>query len=293
MWPPDQKEHPVKSIEEWLTQPGQIAGRLRALRARAALSGKQLAEANGWAQSKVSRIESGRQMPSPADVHAWAAACGADEDETSSLLAAQKDARIAHAMFRDRMRSGQASVQESYNNLVQRSTEIRHLETVYVPGLLQVPGYAKRVLEEMIDLHGLEIDDVDAAVAARMERQRFVYDASKRFEFLLFEPVLRTNLAGPDVMRAQLDRLQTVIGLANVRFGVIPMGPVLQRTPQAAVQVYTSDDTVAVAEDLAGEHWHRDPETVAAYLRGIERLWEDAVEGDEARRLLSAASASL
>ncbi|WP_442934633.1 helix-turn-helix domain-containing protein [Micromonospora sp. CPCC 205739] len=33
--------------------------------------GKQLAEANGWAPSKVSRLENGRQMPSPADIHAW------------------------------------------------------------------------------------------------------------------------------------------------------------------------------------------------------------------------------
>ncbi|MEU5724423.1 helix-turn-helix transcriptional regulator [Micromonospora sp. NPDC047738] len=35
--------------------------------------------ANGWAPSKVSRLENGRQMPAPADLYAWARACGADD----------------------------------------------------------------------------------------------------------------------------------------------------------------------------------------------------------------------
>lgn len=282
----------MKSIEEWLTQPGQIAGRLRALRARAALSGKQLAEANGWAQSKVSRIENGQQMPSPADVRAWAAACGADPDETESLLRAQDEARIEHATFSDRMRRGQAKTQQTYNDLVASSSLITHFETVYVPGLLQVPEYARRVLTEMVTLHGLEIDDVDAALATRLQRQQMLYDPGKNFEFLLAEPVLRWLLVPAPVMRSQLDRLQTVIGLECVRFGIVPMGAELVITPQNSVQIYAGDETVAVAETFIGETWHRGDEA-AAYERAIARLWEDAVEGDRARDLILRAAQAL
>lgn len=284
----------MESLEKWLTQPEGVATRLRAMRVRAGLSGKELSDANGWAQSKVSRIENGKQMPSAGDIEAWCRACGASADTVVGLLRDREEARVAHATFSDRMRHGQAPVQETYNNLVRGARVIRHFETVYIPGLLQTPGYARRVLTEMIGLHNLEIDDVDASVAARMERQRHVYDPAKRFEFLLFEPVLRTHLVDAAVMRAQLDRLQTVIGLGNVRFGVIPMAErALTWTPQASVQIYESDDTVAVTEDLAGEHWHREEGDVVAYGRGIDLLWNEAAEGDEARRLISLASSAL
>lgn len=182
------------------------------------------------------------------------------------------------------MAKGQAKVQQTYNDLVRAASLIRHFETVWVPGLLQVPEYARRVFEEMIDLHQLETDDVDAAVAARMQRQQFLYDPTKNFEFLLAEPVLRFLLVPPAVMRSQLDRLQTVIGLEHVRFGIVPMGTVLAATPQASVQIYVGKDTIAVAEDFAGETWHRD--NASAYARGVDRLWEEAVEGDQARELI-------
>jgi transcriptional regulator with XRE-family HTH domain len=282
----------VESIKEWLKGPEGIGAGLRTLRVRAGLSGKELAEASGWAPSKVSRIETGQQMPTPEDVMAWGTACGASEAEVTGLLARREESRIAMATFRDRMTQGQSEVQEDYNALVQRSTLIRHFETIYVPGLLQTPEYAQRVLAEMIKLHNLDIDDVDAAVVARSQRTRYLYDRTKRFEFLLFEPVLRTKVAEPVVMRAQLDRLQTVIGLETVRFGVIPMdSEVLRWTPQASVQIYAGDDTVAVTEDLAGEHWHRD--RAAAYGHGVDLLWEEAVESDGARGLISAASERL
>jgi transcriptional regulator with XRE-family HTH domain len=282
----------VDSIEEWLTQPEGLATRLRALRVQAGLSGKQLADASGWAQSKVSRIENGQQMPSPDDIRAWAGGTGADEETVRQLLANREEARIAHATFPRRMRRGQASVQKTYSDLVTGARLVRHLETVYVPGPLQIPDYARRVLTEMISLHDLEIDDVDAAIQERMARAQMLYDPSKRWEFLLAEPVLRWLLPAPAVMRAQLDRLQGVIGLDRIRLGIIPMGAELATTPQNSVQVYVADEPVAVAETYIGETWHRGDEA-AAYMRAIDRQWADAVEGDDARRLIARAASDL
>jgi transcriptional regulator with XRE-family HTH domain len=282
----------VESIEEWLTQPEGLATRLRALRVQAGLSGKQLADASGWAQSKVSRIENGQQMPSPDDIRAWAGGTGADEETVRQLLAGREEARIAHATFPRRMRRGQASVQKTYSDLVTGARLVRHLETVYVPGPLQIPDYARRVLTEMISLHDLEIDDVDAAIQERMARAQMLYDPSKQWEFLLAEPVLRWLLPAPAVMRAQLDRLQGVIGLDRIRLGIIPMGVELATTPQNSVQVYVADEPVAVAETYIGETWHRGDEA-AAYMRAIDRQWADAVEGDDARRLIARAASDL
>lgn len=282
----------MESIQDWLTRPEGLAGRLRAMRVQAGLSGKQLADEHGWAQSKVSRIESGKQLPSEDDVHAWVRSCRADPGAAGALLALRAEARVARATFKNRMAQGQQQVQAGYNDIVARAGTVRHFETVYVPGLLQVPDYARRILREMITLHDLEIDDVDAAVATRMQRQQALYDPGKSFEFLLAEPVLRWLICPPAVMRAQLDRLQTVIGLERVRFGVLPMGVELATAPQNSFQIYEGEEgPVAVVETFTGETFMHGDEA-SAYGRVLERMWEEALTGDRAReRILAAAQA--
>jgi transcriptional regulator with XRE-family HTH domain len=283
----------VNSLRDWLTQPEGVATRLRAMRAQAGLSGKQLANANDWEQSKVSRIENGRQMPSPEDIDSWARTCNADDETVRELHRLRDAAQAVQITFRSRMRHGQEPVQESYNELVNRSSLIRHFETAYVPGLLQVPSYARRVLNEMIPLQELDIDDVDAAVAARMRRQQMLYDQEKSFEFLLAEPVLRWQLVPAAVMREQLDRLQTVIGLERVRFGIVPMGAELATTPQNSFQMYMGNEPVVIAETFAREVKETEEPNIARYEHAMNLLWEEAVTGEDARRLIIAATQAL
>jgi transcriptional regulator with XRE-family HTH domain len=281
----------VETLKEWLTQPEGLATRLRALRAQAGLSGKELAGANGWQQSKVSRIEHGDQKTSVADIEAWARTCGADAETVRELLAMRTEAQVWNATFRSRMASGQAPVQRSYTDLARSSGLIRHYETTFIPGPLQVPEYAHHVLTAMKTLHET-IDDVDAAVEERMQRAQMLYDPGKRWEFLLAEPVLRWLLCPPAVMRTQLDRLQTVIGLERIRFGIIPMGVELAVAPQNTVEIYTNGETIAVAETFIGETWFRDDEALA-YGRAMDMLWDEAAEGDRARELITSAASML
>ncbi|GGR54791.1 helix-turn-helix domain-containing protein [Streptomyces roseolus] len=53
-----------------------LGARLRELRAEAGLNGKELAQRLGWAASKVSRLQAGKQTPSADDLEAWAHAVG-------------------------------------------------------------------------------------------------------------------------------------------------------------------------------------------------------------------------
>ena len=279
----------MNAIEEWLTQPDGLAARLRALRTQAGLSGKDLAEALGWQPSKVSRLENGRQMAAPTDLEEWTRGCGGTPDTATDLKRMLDEAQAVHRDFKLRMRRGQAAVQASYNELVQRSQLIRYFETVYVPGFLQTPEYARRVLTEMIGLHGLAIDDIDAAITTRLQRQQLLYDPTKRFEFLLCEPVLRWLLTTPEIMRGQLDRLQTIVGLPNIRFGILPLGTRLATTPQNAFQIY---DDLVIVETFIGETVYHD-DAAAAYSRAMDRLWNEAVTGEDARRLIVLASHDL
>jgi len=267
---------------EWLTQPGGLAERLGTLRDAAGLTGKQLADALGWAPSKVSRIEKGRQTPSAVDLDAWTRACNAPAAAERELLTLLEEYQAAHRDWKRRLRLGQAGTQAGYNELVRQSTLIRHFETAYVPGPLQTRAYAQRVLEESARLHGLEVDDLQASVDTRLLRGQWLYDTEKRFEFLLAEPVLRWRLCSRDVMREQLDRLQTVVDLSNIRFGILPMDVELTTTPQNNFVMY---DDLVVVETFVGEREHRGEEA-ERYAAVMDLLWSEARTGREARHLI-------
>lgn len=274
-------------ISEWLTRPGGLAGRLHELRSAAGMSGKDLATAAGWQPPKVSKLEKGRQLPTAADIEAWAAACGAagEAEELIDLLGEVETIRVE---WRHRMLHGQAGVQERYRRIVEAATSVRQFTSAAVPGILQIGEYARRVLTETAARHGVEIDDIDDAVARRMQRQDLLYDSTRSFEFILTEPVLRWQPCTPTVMRAQLDRLLTVFGMPNVRLGIIPLGPVTT-IPEHSFVLY--DDT-AIVEMFVSEVLHTAVES-AIYNRIMDQLWDDAVEGDEARQLIIRAADDL
>jgi len=223
---------------------------LRALRAQAGLAGKDLAATTSWQPSKVSRIENGRQLPTVEDLSQWTEACEVEPATFQELVNLLHEAEAVHLDWKRRMRRGQVAVQTNYSQLVQESELIRHFETVYIPGLLQTHEYARRVLTEMVDLHGIDPSDVEDAVSVRLQRQQLLYHPGKRFEFLVTEAVLRFLLTSAEVMRGQLDRLQTVINTPNIRFGVVPFGVPLKTTPQNSFQMY---DDVAIVETILGE----------------------------------------
>ena len=60
-------------------------------------------------------------------------------------------------------------------------------------------------------------NDLDEAVAARIERQRVIYRRGKRFVVVLEEQALRTWFGDAETQAGQLDRLLAVMSLPNVR----------------------------------------------------------------------------
>jgi Domain of unknown function (DUF5753) len=121
------------------------------------------------------------------------------------LLDLLGDVQAVHLDWKRRMGRGQVAVQASYSELVEGSKLIRHFETAVVPGLLQTSEHARCIAIEAASIHSTD-DDPDQVVAAKLQRQRFLYDSTKQFEFLMAEPVLRWLPCPPTVMRAQLDR---------------------------------------------------------------------------------------
>lgn len=262
--------------KEWLHD---LAERLRELHDASGQSGKDLAEALGWPESKVSRVRRGVTSPSADDLAAWVAATGAADaaDELNELLL---DSRRRRTDFAQRMARGQAEVQRDYNRFVEESPIVRHFETVWVPGLLQTREYARAVFSEMLDLHDLDINDVDETVLTRMRRQQYLHDPDKRFEFLLAEPVLYWDCFTAEVMVPQLNFLLTWLDAPNVRFGILPMRGGNRRVPQNSFQMYGDH---VIVEVFDGEIDRDRPEL---YVRVMDEMWEAAAEGKAARPVI-------
>ena len=278
----------MRPTGEWLNQPGGLAERLVRMRKAAGLTGDRLAALLGWPRSKVPKIENGRQMPTDADIRAWAEACGQPE-AIPDLLDMLSDAQAVHRQWRHQLRAGHAALQAEFDALVRGAKRVRNFEVLLIPGLLQTPDYARYRALEAVRLHGTRSEDVEATVAERMRRQEVLYDAGKTFEFVITEAAFRLLLCPAPVMLSQLDRLLVASTLGNVTLGIIPAGAELAVAPMVGfltvddltvVETFTSADTIPGRESAAYEHI-------------FTRLLAEAVTGDEARRLIAAAAEDL
>lgn len=265
-----------------------LAGRLRAFRKAAGLSGVQLGAQLGWTQSKVSKIELGRTLPSADDVAAWAGATMAAETDARELINLLDEIRAARHEWQHKFRRGQAVTQEEYDRLARESTLVRNFETAAVPGLLQTAAYARFRTLEGVRRQGASPDPakVEASVAARIQRAQVLFDGGRRFEFLLAEPVLLWRLAPADVMRSQLTRLITLSELPNVELAVLPFEARLHDTPQHGFIMF---DDLAVIETLSSEERYPGDDEAAKYLGLFDYFMGTALRADEARARIAGA----
>jgi hypothetical protein len=158
-------------------------------------------------------------------------------------------------------------------------------EPVLVPGLLHTAEYAGAVLRRVIDFYEIP-DDLDAGVAARMERQQILYKGDHRFRFILAQQALYTRVGDDAVMIGQLDRLLTVLSLPRVRLGIVPSGHPY-RVPTN--QFIMFDDHTVHVETVSAELTISQPRELALYARMFQELSRLAVYGPSARALIRAA----
>lgn len=268
-----------------------LGGRLREVRRRSGLTGVELAERLGCSQSKVSKLENGRQTPTDTDIREWCEACGPDgAAELDALLASLHTLEARHAEWRRVLAGGSRSHQDDIAAANANTTQFRVFEPSLIPGLVQVAGYARSIMAEGIS--SLQTpNDIDDAVAARMSRQQFLYDPRKRFNFVITEAALRYGLCAPEVMPAQLDRLTTVTTLPNVKLGIIPFGTRFTRVPLHGFWII--DDRLVQVETFTAELNLAQPEEIETYAAAFRRFAGDASYGAAARAIITAVANDL
>ncbi|MFK4600450.1 helix-turn-helix domain-containing protein [Streptomyces pristinaespiralis] len=266
-----------------------LGTRLRELRVEAGLTGKELAERLAWQRSKVSRLETGKQTASAADLMAWAAAVGAPS-QGPDLESRRRGLESQQRSWRRQLSAGHRPVQDRYVVEYQRTATMRGYEATVIPGLFQTPQYARHLLVQNAALMRSP-RDTDEAVAARMRRQEVLYEVGKLFRVLIWEGALHTLICPRDVMAGQLDRLVGLIGMSTVELGLVPLGAPMLLTPKHGFWIF--DEERVIVETINTELQYDSAEDVALYGRVWDQLAEAAAYGPRAHRLIARARAQV
>jgi hypothetical protein len=257
-----------------------------------------LAQQAGWGQSKVSKIETGRQLPTEDDIRQWARVVGAPAAKVQELLASLERAKVEFATWREQYRAAGsgAEKQADIRALEARAIRIGEFQPAFIPGLLQTAQYARELLlawavDAAQGAFGINEAGVDRLVAARMQRQQLLYEPGKQVQPLILEAALYSRVCSPETLAGQLDRLIAVTSLSNVEFGIIPFAASLPVFPICSFMIF--DTELVTIESLTGEQQVNDPDQIALYDRFFALLRDSAAHGQGAVALIHRALTEL
>jgi transcriptional regulator with XRE-family HTH domain len=255
----------------------QLGDDLRRFRERADMSTADAAEVLDCTKGKVSRIENGHVPVRAPDLTALMEAYGVDDPEARERLKAL--ARRANRRRREGWwRQYESMLGDSYRDQIEMEAicdSIRTYQVQLVPGLFQTAEYGRAVT--VASRAWQTPEEIDRFVEVRLARQeRLNGESPLDFWAVLSEGVLRQQVGGPGVMRAQLEHLTVMAERSNITLQVLPFsrgahsgmfGPYLLLSfPQVA-----SLDLV-LTETPTGNIWiEREPD-VACY----RALFDDA-----------------
>ncbi|NAS22157.1 helix-turn-helix domain-containing protein [Herbidospora sp. NEAU-GS84] len=241
---------------------------LRRLRKNAGLTGKELAQLAGVAQPTISRMETGRLLPTPETVEQVSAALNLNQHTREELDLLLSRLRVEVS----RLKGGLAGREAANAARIRSATSVTVFSSAMIPALLQTAEYARLAVAI-----GRDVDEDDAAkaAAARVEAQAVLFEDSRRFAFVLTEGAVRTWPGSPSLMMAQLDRLYQVSTLPHVRLGIVPWRV---ETPVFPLHGFTIfDGAVSVVESLTGDFTMTEASEVEAHEAAFAAFESSAV----------------
>ncbi|MEU3049941.1 helix-turn-helix transcriptional regulator [Streptomyces sp. NPDC006984] len=263
-----------------------LGARLRGFRKDAGFSsGRAFAAATGWQESKVSRIENGKQNASEEDIRVWCQMTGHEAD-LLDLVATVRHIDEMWMDWRRQLQDGAENRQKKSLPLYQKTKAFRIWEPTTIWGTIQTAAYAENIFEQVLNFYETPAD-TEAAVAKRLERQKYLYEGSRIFNVLLGEQALYSNHGGSEVMRAQLDRLLAVLALPRLSLGIVPRSAPLALWIGHGFSMF--DDKLVMVETYSAEMSVTQPREIELYRKAFELHRQAAVYGQNARALILSA----
>ncbi|MFJ3310748.1 helix-turn-helix domain-containing protein [Streptomyces sp. NPDC086549] len=260
-----------------------LGARLRGFRKDAGYaSGRAFARATSWQESKVSRIENGKQRPSETDIRIWCEVTG-QSDQLGDLVAMVRHVDELWLDMQRLLRAGAEQRQQQALPVYDKTKVFRIWHPTVVWGTLQTAEYASEVFKQVVSYYEIA-NDAEAAVAKRLERQQYLYRGDRIFNVLLGEQALYTNFGGPEVMTGQLDRLLAVMRLPRLSLGIVPRSAPASIWPGNSFSMF--DDRLVLVETYSAELSVSQPREIELYTKAFALLKQSAVYGSAVRDLV-------
>lgn len=262
---------------------------LRRLREQARLTCESVGQRLDCSGTRISRMETGRISVRPGDVRELLDVYGVTGDQADALVELAREAR--RKGWWHRFGPVTPSWLEPYLGLEAEATRLRDFQPMVLPALLQTEDYARAILRAAPG--AAPADDIEQQVALRMARQQVLGGtAPPELCLVLSEGVLRVQVGGPAVMRAQLRKLTEVAGREQVTLQVLPVGAAAQVYPGCPFTIFDfadpADPAVVYTEHLTGGLVLDDPGEVRAYTAVFERLRAGALAPGPSLDLIAA-----
>jgi transcriptional regulator with XRE-family HTH domain len=247
-----------------------LGSQLRRLREGRGITAQAAARAIRGSESKISRIELGRNAVREIDVADLLTLYGvtnSEEREQLLTLASQANQPGWWYRYNDIL----PSWFQAYIGLEEAAESIRVYEAQFVPGLLQTEGYAAAVLA----LGDIPADEMERHVLLRKQRQRRFAAGELRLWAVLDEETLRRPVGNPQVLREQLSCLLHACRSRNLVLQIIPRGVGGHAAPSGFSILRFGDpempDIVYVEQLTSALYLDKRPE-VDRYLLAMERM---------------------
>jgi transcriptional regulator with XRE-family HTH domain len=247
-----------------------LGAQLRRLRESRGISAQEAARAIRGSESKISRIELGRNAVREIDIADLLTLYGITDKakrEQMLLLASRANQPGWWHRYHDVL----PGWFQAYMGLEESAQSIRTYDAQFVPALLQTEDYAASVLA----LGDHSLDEAERLVVLLKERQRRFAAGGIRLWTIIDEVALRRPIGGPGVLRGQLEHLRDACRQPSLTVQVTPF-PVVSYAAPGSFSILRFGDAdmpdMVYAEQLTSATYIDKRAEVERYLLAMERL---------------------
>ncbi len=246
-----------------------LGTQLRRLRESRGISAQEAARAIRGSESKISRIELGRNAIREIDVLDLLTYYGVGAVEREQLLSLAEQAN--RPGWWHRYNDILPDWFQSYVGMEEAATSIRIYEPQFIPGLLQTQQYTAAVLA----VCDVPVSEAERHVILRKERQRRFTEGRLKLWVIIEETALRRPMGSKKILHDQLRYLLSLCTKRNLTLQVIPSGTAGHAVPNGFTILRFSEPDlpdVAYLEHLTSALYFDKKADVDRYLLGMERL---------------------
>src|SRR5215469_3233594 len=262
-----------------------LGAQLRRLRESSGVSAAAAARAIRGSESKISRIELGRNAVREVDIADLLdlyRITDAAEREQLLNLASQANEHGWWYHYQDVL----PAWFQAYLGLEESAKFIRSFDVQFVPGLLQTEDYAQAVLE----LGSYSRESTERMVQVRQERQRRFAAGGLRLSAVIDEGALRRPVASANVMRLQLRHLMDLADQPGLTIQITPLrtGASYAAPGSFSILSFAAADLpdIVYVEQLTSALYLDKPSDVDRYGQALDLISATSTQPEETRQFI-------